>query len=770
MKQFTEKVNDTGFNGVQAIDMLQRLYTMDYGSTKAGSKAAPTNDEYIPVFYLDLLIIIGQPLKPITRQTERFFDNVNITFKNWRSSYSTKHADGLNFKLDQRTFRLATAATRESWFIVMHPTVSVMTELPTSKQEQQKRREEASQNSALQPHHAYFLANYIKWIFSTAVLLGEGIEPSWKLDGPQSQNITFNKWTIFQEIFVAEWGGYIAGHTRDKFWTDNKPAFHAYDYGANIEIKVNDMLQTLPRETRLRHDDEESDSGDDNDSDADGLTDNPQSELPSVNTAEGRTPSNVSESIDYYSLYPEGLQQLRVEMEVKYILDNIHSISYAVATNINSLDATSPDPDNKDARSLLADRNIVLREYGGPHDFTFYPLAFNPVYGNFSSRQPPAFLINNVFAIMRENIRFQNDGADAFRYGYFQAYSNIKSSIRHDPNSLLATKGIATAALALPKEEAEATASTKVKRQRLLETLRGERTPDDPSASKPFMRERRRIQAAIEGEEFAFRIEQVLSFSVSKLTDARRNFMTIFNPIFQLIRFFLKESQRYTHIFRSFRPSVFPGVLESFANLFGLAIDEIHARFEAAGSKGLSVALAEGVAAFDRMGSYCFTGHPRSLMGSVLGPLGAIDGIKTGAWPYINPRLLDLRDGGGRLSVSQWPLSQNDRPILMHVTSIGFYYGAGAAANRYSNVWFKEFNGMSINGPKKMEQFLQELFHDLWIPQTIAFITRQINVALTKEMQAAEYDGNRIEQIQELERKRLLIQTWSQSTQPFTTR
>jgi hypothetical protein len=79
---FIERVNDAGFNSVQAIDMLQRLYTMDYGSRKASSKAAPANDEYIPMFYLDLLIIIDQPLKPITRPTERFFNNITITFKN----------------------------------------------------------------------------------------------------------------------------------------------------------------------------------------------------------------------------------------------------------------------------------------------------------------------------------------------------------------------------------------------------------------------------------------------------------------------------------------------------------------------------------------------------------------------------------------------------------------------------------------------------------------------------------------------------------------
>ncbi len=124
-------------------------------------------------------------------------------------------------------------------------------------------------------------------------------------------------------------------------------------------------------------------------------------------------------------------------MGQKYVLDNILNISYALATNINCLDASSPDPNNKLARCLLADRNLVLREYHSPQEFTFYPLAFHPAYGNFSSPQPPAFLVDNVLAVMRENVRFQNNGADALRYGYFQAYSGHQE--QHPPRARLAS-------------------------------------------------------------------------------------------------------------------------------------------------------------------------------------------------------------------------------------------------------------------------------------------------------------------------------------------
>jgi hypothetical protein len=99
---------------------------------------------------------------------------------------------------------------------------------------------------------------------------------------------------------------------------------------------------------------------------------------------------------------------------------------------------------------MLADRNAVVGEYGGPLEVISYPLAFHPAHGNFSSPRPPAFL-DHVLAIIRDNMSFQNDGTDILKCGYCQAYSNTKRSIRHAPGDLLVTKSIATAALILPE-------------------------------------------------------------------------------------------------------------------------------------------------------------------------------------------------------------------------------------------------------------------------------------------------------------------------------
>src|SRR5438067_1810808 len=107
------------------------------------------------------------------------------------------------------------------------------------------------------------------------------------------------------------------------------------------------------------------------------------------------------------------------------------------------------------------------------------------------------------------------------------------------------------------------------------------------------------------------------------------------------MRFYLQESSRYTHILQCFRPKVFPQVLGSFARVFRLAIDKMLVRFQAQGSTGLRIALAEGVAALNRLGHYCFTGSSQVLMSSVIKPLRTIDGLRRGGWPYLDTGMLN---------------------------------------------------------------------------------------------------------------------------------
>ena len=174
-----------------------------------------------------------------------------------------------------------------------------------------------------------------------------------------------------------------------------------------------------------------------------------------------------------------------------------------------------------------------------------------------------------------------------------------------------------------------------------------------------------------------------------------------------------------------------------------------------------------GVSALDRLGSYCFTGFPRSLMGSVLKPLGTIDSMEQGAWPYINPRMLDLQGGGG-MSLAQWPRGENGRPLLMHVASIAFHYGPEAAASRHSNAWFRELGGMKVNGPSGAAKFLEEVFQDLWMPQMIAFVTHQFSRALGKGSRGQGGSSGTQESFQVVERQQESVRRWSQSSNPFS--
>jgi hypothetical protein len=94
------------------------------------------------------------------------------------------------------------------------------------------------------------------------------------------------------------------------------------------------------------------------------------------------------------------------------------------------------------------------------------------------------------------------------------------------------------------------------------------------------------------------------------------------------------------------------------------------------------MALAASVAVLDPLGSYCFTGCPRSLIGSVMKPSDIIDSVEQGAWPYINPRLLDLQTVGGNLNLALWPRDANQQPILMHMAALAYHCGSAVATSR----------------------------------------------------------------------------------------
>lgn len=46
------------------------------------------------------------------------------------------------------------------------------------------------------------MATYVKEVFLDGELLGEGVELSWNLGDRRSQNISFEKWSVFQTLFM----------------------------------------------------------------------------------------------------------------------------------------------------------------------------------------------------------------------------------------------------------------------------------------------------------------------------------------------------------------------------------------------------------------------------------------------------------------------------------------------------------------------------------------------------------------------------------------
>ncbi|OAQ59069.2 hypothetical protein VFPPC_12280 [Pochonia chlamydosporia 170] len=709
----------------RCLKIIRPKDLVNYGHTgSAGLAAATSDDGYYPAFYLDYFSIVGRPGRPITRHSERFFDNVKISFHKWQAQYSSKHDPELPFDLSNRTFRLASGASRELWFIVMHPSRGAATA-------GRKKKKTLQGGSALAKHHAEALASHIKQVFLASPLLGEGVEPSWVLNGKRSQTITFNKWTIFQELFMERWEQFAARHSYDLFWTENQPAFHAYDYGANIEIEVTKQIQALEPETHIRpRDIPVEDESDDH-------------TLESGEPAGGEGLSTQQEQFSsitgsYTSTNQWVTPRRRLAQErrpPKYVLDNVDTVSYALAINLDSIAGDGATQGAGQPACLLADRNQLGREYASSKDYSFFPLGFHPAYGNFSSPEPPALPSRNQLAITRDNMSYENEGADVVSFGFFQAYSNIKRQVRHRSGDVLASQGLATAALTIPACDVARSGRVRAKQKKLLDRIGGRLTPDDPESSTPFARERLRVEAAITEQEFAFRFEQVVSIRVQRLVRAERSFRTVIRPIFQLMRFFLQEKQYYSPVLRRFPSEVFPGILVAFSTVFELAIEEMEQRFRDQGSKGLGLALSEGVAAIDRLGNFCFTGDPRVLPCRVFRPLETMESLRRGGWPYINPDVLDMRYGDGKIHIDQWPKLKQNRPVLMHVASLAYHYGRDVASNRHSQLWFAELGGRSIQGIATAGRFLEEVLRELWMPETKTFMVHQLHRRLAQESQ-----------------------------------
>lgn len=768
-----------GLTGEQAIDMLQQRRTMDYGDHAA--KVRRTTHAIVPTFHLDMFCVIGRVLQPITHEAG-FFDTIQLTFQHWHADYASKHAVKLlDFPLAGRTFHLATGPGRLCWHVVMHPREAQG--VPVLRDEVGRSHVPGlARRTALQRHHAEALHDYILGVFLGPQLVGEGVEASWTLGSRHSRAISCAVWSLFQARFVEGWPAFRQGLARvDEFWRWNEPAFHAYDHGANTEIRIaQDFADAVPREVTMRRPDEVPFR-------ASSPYGGPGSEAGTPQGEEGELASQLGEEGPYASqpprpprgasvlssdpatpepslpdptpqAVPGGLGTLYADLVSQYRLEGIDYVAVAVAANLNCwrLDAAGG------TWAMLADRRALAAEFGPGAGFTFFPMAFHPRFGNFSAACPPRFL-EPLLDVLADNARLRAGGADVLRFGHFQGYSNIKRTIRPRPNDLLAAQGIATAALALPPEEARAAGpAVERQRQRLLGRLALASEGAEPGATRPFSREKARVRHAVEAGDVAFRMEQVFAVRTSALVESG-DFMAVVGPILQLIRFFLTERGSYEPLLRGFPIAIFPGVLEAFAGLFDVAVREMEDRHRLAGTAGLSLADAEGLALIDRLGNYCFTGDPRVLPGRVLRPLRTMQSLQSGAWPYFDPHVLDLRNRLSRIDLACWPQDGQGVHLLLHIASLRFHYTISVAAARLSHMRFRVLRQTALTCYASAAPFICALFQGDWQRQMVAFLVPQLRRTLGAWARA-EGGGEEAGLID------AEIQQWRDSPMPFAAR
>ncbi|RHZ44626.1 uncharacterized protein CDV56_101773 [Aspergillus thermomutatus] len=177
----------------------------DHKTTAA--RTAQTRDEFYSMFFLDYLGIIGRPLQPLTRPSERFFDNITIGFRSWRAPYTASSCTtSSHFPLN-----IAHSGLRRPRAGTPGATGG---RLPAQCAAGASRRGTGLLHQDNLPDRK---------------VAGRGIEPSWQLDGPSTQTITLNKWTTIQHEFMAWWDEHVQAHSYNPFWTKNQPAFHAQE-------------------------------------------------------------------------------------------------------------------------------------------------------------------------------------------------------------------------------------------------------------------------------------------------------------------------------------------------------------------------------------------------------------------------------------------------------------------------------------------------------------------------------------------------------------
>ncbi|KAG6104263.1 hypothetical protein E4U13_000155, partial [Claviceps humidiphila] len=720
------------FDSDQAIRMLHKRCSIDFGSNASrvedpdhGGRAVESSDKMYTEFFLDFLSIIGRPGEAISNLDCPLSVSIPMSFSNWAEPYAAKHASGIDFKLTGRTFRLAKTDKSETWFIVMHPKPDFTSEDPKPHR---KLKQGLASDSGMLKERATSLAAYITAVFNDPELIGYGVERCWRPGSRYSKTLPYKAWAVFQDRFMQGWSTWSQRQSGDSYWTTNEPAFHYYCYGQNENIflspTLTQKLQGLEEETYEGPPgaDEDSSSGDDSEASSSRTSRDSAGE---ESHRHRRRAANLADQ-DRLISQADSIQKLEDTLSSHYNIDRIGTVSYALAACVHS--STKDD----EPRCLLGNRNQIASQYVGlgSRGFTFYSQAFHPVYGNFTSNSPPDFLAN-LLAALGGNMASDFEGDEVLSFGYFQGYSNIKRAVRHNTAALSATKGLATAGMTCPKANATGHAVIRRRREKALSAMIGGQTPDNPTDSKPFARENQQIQNYIMIREAPYRLEQVVSIDMRRVAQNCRTFRVVMRPMIQIMRFFLCERAAFTSIFWSMPMDIFPGIMCAYSRLFELALDGMRKRFDSTGQVGLNLANSEAVAVLDRLGGYVFTGSDRHLPERVLRPLGTVESIRCNAWPFIDPKKLNMVRG--TIDMQTWPTSsETGRPMLLHVDELRYHYGAVVADSRESELWLAQLGDDGIRNSSQMSAFVAELVKGRWVPETRHFLAQQVRKRLNR--------------------------------------
>lgn len=754
----------------RSVDYSGNAWELSVGNGNGGRNRGGAV-RLLPAFFLDFLAVLGKPGQAVSRATESHpLSSISVSFKDWSAPYSSKHIKGaLDFSLAGRTFKVGADGLAMTWFIIFTPDPRAAYGGQEGDDDDLEgghgrsggqeglgggRRKKAT---AVRRHRAQKFARYFLACVGSTIL-GRGIEDSWRLNGQETAQISLSEWAALQSALLSGWDEFVRENSpRDRFWVGVQLAFHAYGYGGNVRIDIGDSTP-VPDMEEARWDEEgggnaEYSSLDDDTEDEGGVTGasprrgspaesvldefgDSQSEgesddgagvprrshgAPGTGSSEREPESRGARLMEFAARAP-GMQQLSSTIEAVFCLDAVHSVAYALAADINCL---------KDGRPvcLLADFQAVEGEYQeGTKQacLTHYPLAFHPGFGNFTSTAPPDF-IRDAMEPVRLNMRRENDDDDIVAAEYFQGYSNIKKTVRFNPQDLLASKAIATAALALPATGPGVTPAARNAQQRLLARLRGEGSPDAPRQVIPYAREASQLEKCIRESEFAFRMEQVVTVSVSKLLPENRSAAALFRPMAQLISLFLTAQDSYGGVLRAFNPKAFPGVLISYCKIFELITTSMLMQFDNANGQGLSIALGEAMAAVDRLGSFCFTGDRRVLPRATFDYLGTAKSLKHHAFPYISPKMLGF-SGRGNIDMYNWPGVRDRKVHLLQAATLQFYYGKQVAAGREAEAKVK----LIASNMHDVAEFVKEVFRSHFIPEMCQFFAVRTRKLLRK--------------------------------------